>query len=459
MIVLAVALLAAAVAVGAWYAVRLHRRRQQLRVLQAGLDELRSGIDDTTLQLSELVATVRRDLELVRGTFATEEHDDALGDAPEILATAEELLGQRTDMPQPAYRTGAARTEPSTLQRWKDYGQQVREIHQRLQAEEQRLTEELATVERVSSQLGHARELVDEVRRAITEGEAAGYEVGTEAGALSVAVERLTEADRRAAEHRLRAADTVVAELSQDLTETRDNLLSLRRRSAELETQTTTLAAGIKDLTRQEHNAREYRDLLTEHFAPGVWSGLADFVNDGGSAARQAHSELDSARSALAMGDLTKAQVALSAAEDQRASAETALQVPRTRHEVVQQLRETLPGQREAVRGRLAGIEHSATKDEAIHPLAEVIAELYRQLDAVDLTSTKPEWLLGERRIVEIDRLVTSLAELSRHSTDVVTRLRTDVERAKTALYRAREKQQQAEAELKWHLGGRKSRR
>ncbi|WP_310911136.1 hypothetical protein [Lipingzhangella rawalii] len=454
---LAIALLASMLAVGAWYAVHRNQRRQRQRELQARFDELRGGIAETALQLDELTETARRDIELVRGSLAAPEDTEALGDAPQVLARAEELLQRRTELVKPALdRQHPGDTSPDGLEPWRDYGEHLRAVYAELRAEEQRLTTELAAAEQVPDQLKQAHELVREVRAALGRGEAAGYTVSTEANTADIAAERLEEVERLVAECLLRSAHANLVELIRDLSATRDDLNALRRRSAEVETRLAELAKSLDAVDTRGQEAAACQATLTEQCAPGVWAGLAEYLAEGGKHAEQARAELDRARRALDAGDPGQAESVLPEIDDHRARAEAAYAVPIERQATVQRLRESLPGTREEVRSRLARAEGIAEEDEALHPMSRVLAELHRQVDAVDLTVDKPEWLLCEWRLAEIDTLVTPLTELGSHALRTVRDVRTELDRARAAREEAREAQRAAEVELAWHLNGRR---
>ncbi|MBB4929272.1 chromosome segregation ATPase [Lipingzhangella halophila] len=453
-VLVGIAVLAVGGGLAHWGRAVLVTRKRRGRLL-ARFDEVAGEIDTIALQMDEAVRTLRRDVELVRGAFAPEEVPEVLGSCEERLTEADELLRQRSELSGDTGESLSGRSSDEIVRvvdSWRELERAVQELLPQLRAEEERLSAALSLGERVTAQLDRVRQQIDEVRSAADTSAADGFVVTTESEVLDVAAERVAEAERLAAENRLHAADTSLAELSTDLAKSRETLLSLRRRRAELTTRLASIRDALGAADQQAEEAEEHRETLTGNYAPGIWAGLTETVEHGRSHLDRAGAELSAAEDALGKGDIGGGERLAEAAESELGTAGEQFAVPIDRLATVRELSRSLPATKEQVLARVVALERNVAANEAANPMADVVAELRRQLDYLDMTVYRPDWLLYERRVAEIDVLVTTVDAALRQSVADTERLRADLQQMEAELATARQAREKAERELAWHL-------
>lgn len=414
-------LLVALVPFALWYG---WYRRVALRHLHERLEQVAGELNEPTMQLHDVLESLRRNIELVRSTFTPEEAAEIVRAGERHLVEGDALIVQRSGLTEHGRRPRAG-LNPDPLNEaigsWQGLRRDTEEVLARMRAEDQRLTSALLRARRAPQRLERALELIEEVRSAAAEAEERGFLVSTETERAALAEESAAEIRRLLDENRFQVAEAPLTELLDTLTRTRDSLLSLRRRRSELANRLAELGHTQEELEQSLAHAAESHRALTRQYAYRVWSGLDIHIDQGREESERAAAEVDTLERELSAGDLGRAEKAAAKAAAAQDEARRELAVPVDRLLRMRELAATLPERKDAMLARVAGLGKQAAADKATRSFCGVTKELQAQLTRLELTAAQPDWLELEQRLNEVEQLLTGLEIGIRH-TGVVAR-------------------------------------
>lgn len=399
-----------------WYGLY---RRSTLRQLRGQLEQIANELTEPTMQLHDTLESLRRNIELVRTTYTSEEATQIIASSDEQLIAGDSLVVQRSGMTERRNRALSAYTpDPinQAIDAWQDLRRETRKLLRRLRTEDDRLSHALTAAQRAPERLARAEEMIEEVRSSIAAAEERGFVMTMEREVADLAEERATEIRRLLDERRFRAAEGPLTRLTKELTETRDNLLSLRRRRSELSSRLDELHKAQRRLRQRLQYSRESYRTLARQYAHRTWTGLDTHIDQGRDEMNRAASDLDTVEQMLESGDMGHAERAARSAASAQAEAERELSVPVERLVKMRELATTLPERKDALVARAAGLAQQATSEKSTRSFTGVAKELQAQLSALDMTVSQPDWMTFEERLDELEQLITGLEVGIRHA-------------------------------------------
>lgn len=428
-------------------------RRNRRRALSQRFHRTTEQLDVLTEPLTDVVDTLRRHVELVRGAYCDDEIAKVLGSCEERLRTGDELLVKRSELAISRDQVMARRDLDSvsqTIHVWQDLEETVTEILPGLEAEEERLAKAISYASELPSQLETVSALVDEVREAAWSAEVDGFAVATDIAFLDAVPERVARIKRLIAARQILATEGPLTELMSDLTAARDNLGTLRQRRHELFTRLAQLAEAQRELDDRNNDAEAAYATLVEHHAPPLWDGFDAHLTQAQEHTARAAQEMAAVEDALSAGDPGRGEHAARAAESAQSAARRELSCPVDRLGAVRELQHRLPRRKKELYEQAVELEKRADSDKSTQTFKSVAKEFRAQLDRLDMTADRPDWLEYDRRIGEIYTLLHSTEIGLRHCQTSISQLRSETKSLSRRLREERSARYEVESARRW---------
>lgn len=428
-------------------------RRARRRALSQRFRHTSRQLDELTVPLANLVDSLDRQIELVRGAYAEDELPRVLGSSVEALRSGTSLLIRQSDLAPDRENLLRARDldgVSESIHTWQDLETNVRRALPALRAEEDRLTHAIARSLDMADHLHEVTILAEKLRSRIDVATAQGFVTTTATSVLVGVPGRISQIEHLIAHRQVLAAQDLLDGLIADLTSAIDDVTRLPQRRQHLTMRVDTQRRVLRELEELAGHAAVAEEELANHYAATLSRDLTSSRALADEHTARAAGQLARAQQRLDEGDLDDAERLADAADASHDAARTQLQHPVRRLATVQELRTRLPQRKARLYEQTVELEKRSEKEAVTTSFTAVAREIRVQLDRVDLASAHPDWLECDHRIDEIQTLIDRTDAGVRHCLTAIGQLRGEARSLTRRLREERSARYEAEGIRRW---------